>query len=80
MSIVVKQPQSNTWILVLIVIAIAAVCQRRPHLVLTQDPGVTQQSSVSRAQEEQKANLEAAVSGAIGIDKARGDSVSVILR
>lgn len=79
MSYIVKQSQTHTWFLLLAIIVAAVVAQvGRPYLLGAERPTVPQQPSVSRS-EMRKANLEGAVSGTIGIDKARGDSVSVIL-
>ena len=79
MPFVVKQSNSNSWFLALIVVVVAVVCHmRRPYFSFTDQPTMPQQPAVSRT-EVQRANLEAAVSGSIGIDKSRGDSVSVII-
>ncbi len=79
MSYLVKQSQTHTWFLVLAIVVTAVVVQMgRPFLLGTEQRAIPQQPTSSRS-EMRKADLEGAVSGAIGIDKARGDSVSVIL-
>lgn len=80
MSLVVKQSQSNTWFLAAVVIVVAIVCHlRNPYSFTGAPPAPQQQQPTVSRDEVRRADLEAAVSGAIGIDKSRGDSVSVIL-
>lgn len=80
MSFVVKQSNSNYWFLFLAIVVVAIVVHMRGPSPFT--PGgrtLPQQPPAVSRTEMQRAGLEAAVSGAIGIDRARGDSVSVIL-
>lgn len=79
MSLFIKQSHLNSWCLILVVMVIAIVCHMRSPYSFTNDQRIgSPQTPVSRTQ-VQKANLEAAVSGSIGIDKSRGDSVSVVI-
>ncbi len=75
----IKQFNLNSWCLALVIVGIAIVCYvRGPHSFTTDQRSVSPQPAAMRT-EVQKANLEAAVSGSIGIDKSRGDSISVIV-
>lgn len=78
MSIVVKQPQPNANYLALVIVAVACVCQMYRTAPNTAQPSLDQQATVSRSQAQQAA-LESTVSGFVGVDKSRGDSISVIV-
>lgn len=78
MSFVAKQSHSHVWFLVVAIVVVVVVQMRHPYLLGTEQPTTSGQPSVSRS-EMRRADLEGAVSGSIGIDKSRGDSVSVIL-
>lgn len=71
----------HSWLLVLVVVVIAIVGQmHRPYDTLIPDrSAASEQSALSPLQEARRADLESTVSGAIGIDESRGDSVSVVL-
>jgi hypothetical protein len=79
MSFVVRPSHLNTWFLLLAIVAVAVIAHLSyPQAVVAGPRAAAQQPGASSAV-VQRSNLEGAVSGTIGIDKTRGDSVSVIL-
>lgn len=78
MSIVVKQPDPNTRYLALVIVAIACICHTYRTGHATPQQPFQQETSMSRSQ-AQAAVLGSAVSGFVGVDKSRGDSISVIV-
>ncbi len=79
MPFIIRQPQQHYWVLAACLVLVAVLYKadfQRPGSTAYHQPPPSAQTQT----EMQRQAIESSVSGAIGIDKERGDAVFVVVR